>query len=145
VLTRAELGRELTGGSWTVRELHWLDDTRFAAIVRDRGFDYLALFERGRVVRPPINGFEGLEGLKPSPHARFVAAYERSGTVVIAGRAGRAVHLPVQRGRGIAWSPDERWVAVGDEGGIWVFRADGTGAAPARIPLPARDVLWTGP
>jgi hypothetical protein len=143
VLTRAELGRELTGGSWTVRELHWLDDTRFAAIVRDRGFDYLALFERGRVVRPPINGFEGLEGLKPSPHARFVAAYERSGTVVIAGRAGRAVHLPVQRGRGIAWSPDERWVAVGDEGGIWVFRADGTGPAPVRIPLPARDVLWT--
>lgn len=145
VLTRAELGRELPGGSWTVRELHWLDDTRFAAIVRNRGFDYLALFERGHPVRAPVDGFEGLEGLKPSPRGRFVAAYERSGALVIVDRGGRSVHLPVQRGRGIAWSPDERWVAVADEGGIRVFRADGSGPAPVRIPLPARDVLWTKP
>jgi hypothetical protein len=128
-----------------VRELHWLGNARFAAIVRDRGFDYLALVDRGRVVRGPVNGFEGLAGLKPSPHGRFVAAYEQSGTIVIVGPAGKPVHLPVQRGDGIAWSPDEKWVAVATEGGIWVFRADGTGPAPVRIPVPAQDVLWTRP
>ncbi|HXV96566.1 MAG TPA: hypothetical protein VD695_08455 [Gaiellaceae bacterium] len=145
VLTRAQLARQLPGGSWTVTELHWLDDTRFAAIVRDRGFDYLALFERGRVVRAPVYGFEGLEALKPSPQGRFVAAYERSGTIVVVGPAGKPVHVSIQRGDGIAWSRNEKWVAVATEGGIWLFRADGTGPAPVRIPIPARDVVWTEP
>ena len=144
VLTRASLASQLFG-AWRVKELSWLDDRRFAAIIRERGFDNLAIVDRGRVVRGPVNGFEGLEGLKPSPQTRFVAAFERSGTIVIASRAGEPVHLPVQRGHGIAWSPDERWVAVVDDGSIWVFRADGTGPAPVRIPIPAEDVLWTGP
>jgi hypothetical protein len=145
VLTRAELARQLRGGSWIVRELHWLDETRLAAIVRDRGFDYLALFEHGRLLRAPVYGFEGLQGLRPSPQGRFVAAYERSGTIVIVGSAGKPVHLPIQRGGGIVWSRNEKWVAVATEGGIWVFRADGTGPAPIRIPIPAQDVLWTEP
>jgi hypothetical protein len=147
VLTRGGLGRQLPGGPWTVRELHWLDDTRFAAIVRRRGLDYLAIVDRGRVVRRPAGGFRGLVGLKPSPRGRFVAAYERNGglvgTLAVVNRAGRSVQLPVERGRGVAWSPDENWVAVADKGGIWVFRADGTGLVSIRIPLPARDVLWT--
>jgi hypothetical protein len=145
VLTRVGLTTQLSGGSWRVRELQWLDDHRFAAIIRERGFDNLAIVDRGRVVRGPVNGFEGLEGLRPSPQTRFVATFERSGTIVIASRAGEPVHLPVQRGHGIAWSPDDRWVAVADDGGIWVFRADGTGPAPVRIPIPAQDVLWTQP
>ena len=50
-----------------------------------------------------------------------------------------------ESGHGIAWSPDEEWVAEATEYGIYVWRADDEIPDLVRIPVVARDLLWTGP
>jgi hypothetical protein len=129
-------------------EILWLDDERFAAIVSGpsaASHDYLLVFRRGRMVRDPTFQYADLAGLRPSPSGRLVAAYEPGRRIHVVNRRGEPVDLVMNRGRGISWSPDEEWIAEVTEGGIWVFRADGTGSAPIRIPIPAEDVLWSEP
>ena len=154
VLSRAELDRQLRGARWRgselrIEELHWLTDARFAAILQARSADdreeYLALFERGRIVREPSFAYADLGGIRPSPTGRLVAAYVRGrgGGIVVVDREGEPVHLAMAHGHGIAWSPDERWIAEATEDAIYVFRADEESPEFIRIPITvARDVLW---
>jgi hypothetical protein len=152
VLTRAELARQLTGAFWPVarprfKELRWLDDERFAAVVQGRTpeerVDFLALFDRGKLVGDPVPYVE-LGGLKASPTGSRVAAAdtERGGIVALDGN-GRRIQLALDSGHGIAWSPDENWIAEATEGGIYVWRADDESPELIHIPVVARDLLWT--
>ena len=75
-----------------------------------------------------------------------MAAFEADkGGIVAIDRAGRLIPLALDRGSGIAWSPDENWIAEASEGGIYVFRADDESPEPIQIPVAARDLLWSAP
>lgn len=155
VLTRAELARQLLEQRWAAvrprfTELAWLDDQRFAAIFEQRtpdgSFEGIVLFDRGRLVNTPMAPYDELGGLTPSPTGARVAAFEvDKGGIVAIDRAGRLIPLPLDRGSGIAWSPDENWIAEASEGGIYVFRADDESPEPIQIPVAARDLLWSAP
>jgi hypothetical protein len=152
VLTRAELARQLRGAPWSgyalsIKELHWLNDRRFAAIMQARSAggtsDYLVIFERERLVREPIFAYADLGGIRPSPSGRLVAAYDEGlGGIVVVDSAGESVQLAMDHGDGITWSPDERWIAEATEDGIYVFRADEDSPEFIQIPVVARDLLW---
>lgn len=155
VLATAALTRQLREQGWAarkprVKELVWLDGRRFAAIYEQRTpdgrYDNLVLFDRGRLVREPVGPYDELGGLKPSPTGSRVGASEteRGGIVAIDG-LGDPIHLALDSGSGIAWSPDEQWIAEATEGGIYVFRADEDSPELIHIPVVARDVLWAEP
>ena len=155
VFTRTELARQLRGVPWSgyglsIKELRWLDNERFAAIMRARSAggasDYLVIVERGRLVREPIFAYADLGSIRPSPTGRLVAAYDRArGGVVVANRAGESVQLAMDHGDGIAWSPDEEWIAEATEEGVYVFRADEDSPEFIQIPVVASDLVWEKP
>jgi hypothetical protein len=155
VLRRADLMRQLRDPGWAgsdprVTEAYWLDGDSLATIVRARrdggSTDHLVLFERGRLVREPAAPYAELGGIRPSPSGRFVVAHETErGGFVVVDRQGEPVPLLLNYGSGIAWSPDERWIAEATEGGLYVFRADADSTEIVQIPVAARDVLWTEP
>jgi hypothetical protein len=152
VLTRAQLARELQGVPWSgyvlsIKELHWLDNRRFAAIMRARSADgpsdYLVIFAGGRLVSEPTFAYADLRGIRPSPSGRFVAAFDEGrGGLVVVNRAGESVQLALDHGDGISWSPDEQWIAEATEDGVYVFRADEVSPEFIHIPVVATDLLW---
>jgi hypothetical protein len=152
VLTRPELARQLRGAPWSgyvlgIKELHWLTNESFAAIMRARSAggasDYLVIVERGRLVGEPTFAYADLGGIRPSPSGHVVAAYdEERGGLVVVNRSGESVQLAMDHGNGIAWSPDEKWIAEATEGGIYVFRAGENSPEFIQIPFIARDLLW---
>jgi hypothetical protein len=145
---RPTAARSRWGGSdLRIEELHWLTNARFAAILQARSAvdreEYLTLFERGRIVREPTFAYADLGGIRPSPSGRLVAAYVGGGGIVAVDSRGEPVHLAIGHGHGIAWSPDERWIAEATEDAIYVFRADEERPEFIRIPVTdARDLLW---
>lgn len=52
------------------------------------------------------------------------------------------MRLALAHGNGIAWSPDERWIAEATKGGILVFRTNEETPELIRIPVVASDLLW---
>jgi hypothetical protein len=152
VLTRADLERQLRGARWRsvelgIEEVHWLTRRRFAAILQARSADerqeYLVVFERGRILREPALPYSDLSAIRPSPTGRLAAAYVGGpGGIVVVDRAGEPVRLAMEHGHGIAWSPNDAWIAEATESGIYVFRADEESPEFIEIPVLARDVLW---
>lgn len=153
VLSHEDLVREFRRARWldfefAVEELLWLDDRRFAAIVRarsvDGGGELLAIFEDRRLVSGPPFAYEDLEALRPSPTGALVAAHilNPNGLAVV-DRRGRVGRLAFPYGAAITWSPDERWIAeaMGEEG-IVFFRADERNPRPIFLPIVARDLVW---
>lgn len=152
LLSRADLVREFRRAGWLrlrfgVEELHWLDNRRFAAIVRARsvggGGELLAIFkDRGLVSGPPF-AYEDLEGLRPSPTGALVAAHiVDPGGIAVVDRRGGVVRLGVPFGDAVTWSPDERWIAEAVEEGIVFFRADERNPRTIFVPIVARDLVW---
>jgi hypothetical protein len=153
VLSHEDLVRELRRARWldfdfAVEELQWLDDRRFAAIVRarsvDRGGELLAIFEDRKLVAGPPFAYEDLEALRPSPTGALLAAHIRnpSGLAVV-DRSGRVERLAFPYGTAVTWSPDERWIAEAmEEEGIVFFRADDRSPRPIFLPIFARDLVW---
>jgi hypothetical protein len=141
-----------------VTALAWLGQTRVLLVLASRpgGGGAVAVFERGRLARLP-RLFGRFDRLRVSPRRRFVALSTRSATgepaVWLVDRAGRLVATqfgsPVTRA--LAWSPDERWTAVATRASVFVLPTDElellrAGRQPPTIPLPvpARDLAWTG-
>ena len=75
------------------------------------------------------------------PGDAFGAIPLRCSTIVLS-RADLDRRLALAHGNGIAWSPDERWIAEATEGGIVVFRTNGETPELIRIPVVASDLLW---
>ena len=136
-----------------VEAVAWLSDTRFAAIVHGAGTfgapedELLALFEGDRLVRTAPCCWSDLAQLRVSPLRRFVAVRSERGLIVV-DRSGRAVPLPRGRatGRALAWSPDERWLAVATGSAVAFLGLEGgvpaAGRPAASIPLRARELAW---
>ena len=79
------------------------------------------------------------------PGSRVAAADTERGGIVAIDTRGRQIELALDDGHGIAWSPDESWIAEATEGGIYVWRADDQSPDLIEIPVTAREVLWDGP
>jgi hypothetical protein len=152
VLARADLIREFRRVGWTdfdfrVEELHWLDDSRFAAIVQARsvsgGADLLAIFEKRRLVADPASVYNDLSGIRLSPSGSLVSArILNPGGIVTVDRDGRSVRLALRHGDAVAWSPDEEWLAEATADGIYIFRAGELSPQFVHIPIVARDLVW---
>lgn len=152
MLARADLTREFRRVGWTdfdfrVEELHWLDDSRFAAIVQARsvggGADLLAIFEKRRLVADPASAYNDLSGIRPSPTGSLVSArILNPGGIVTVDRDGKSVRLALRHGDAVAWSPDEEWLAEATADGIYLFRAGELSPQFVHIPIVARDLVW---
>ena len=152
MLARADLTREFRRVGWTdfdfrVEELHWLDDSRFAAIVQARaaggGADLLAIFEKRRLVADPASAYNDLSGIRPSPTGSLVSArILNPGGIVTVDRDGKSVRLALRHGDAVAWSPDEEWLAEATADGIYIFRAGELSPQFVHIPIVARDLVW---
>jgi hypothetical protein len=152
LLAREDLRRELRQAGWTpadfrVEELHWLDNRRFAAIVRarsaDEGADLLAVFEDRQLVADPRYAYNDLDSIRPSPSGALVSArIPITGGIVTVDREGEPVRLALRHGNAVTWSPDEEWIAEATADGIYVFRAGDDSPQFFHIPIVARDLVW---
>ncbi|MDQ3875210.1 MAG: hypothetical protein M3322_06620, partial [Actinomycetota bacterium] len=141
---RGELGDRCARAG--VREVAWRTPARVAAIAycltrEGASRDYLALFTNRRLT-PPLSGpHRRLRDLRTSPHGRYVSVLVGPSRPLVLDR-GRRIALPgTFRGtRAVAWSPDERWIAVGTKRGVYLFPR----ARPRLhfLPVQAFDLAW---
>ena len=130
-----------------VTDLAWLDIDHLILSLQVRGRyvpreSVTALLE-GKTVIGQAPSFQGpAEGWFASSAGSFAAS--GGGTILTAG--GDAIARPDQltRGRAVAFSPDERWLAFVTEQSIYLLGTP-RNAEPGRIiriPVPARDLAW---
>ena len=75
----------------------------------------------------------------------YVAARAGSDGLELLDSSGLEVEPPGIEGyRAIAWSPDEQWMAVATDGGVFVFRPGVPGPPELELALDARDLDWRG-
>lgn len=101
-----------------------------------------ALFRRRRLVTIAANFRGPYENLVVSPGGAFVASED--GTLFV--RAGRSLdpQQGLPRGRAVAFSPDERWLAYVTGVSVYLVGTPAN-AEPGRIirlPFPAQDFAW---
>jgi hypothetical protein len=106
---------------------------------------FLAAFEAERLVfvRPEI-GAGGFSELVASPRGGFVAvATERPAGFLVVTSAGGQVPLPSLPGaHALAWSPDERLLALATRASVYVLAVGDPAARVVRLPIAAGDVSW---
>jgi hypothetical protein len=150
LLSRADVAHALerfpwiAGGRAAVRAAAWLDTSRVAVVVRltEAGGvgDFVAVFRGRRLLGEPyLAGV--VDDLRPSPLGRYVAARTSSGVIVL-DRSGtwRLVTGPAAA---VAWSADERWIAIARAGALTL--ADNLDLETARVvqlPVQATDLYW---
>lgn len=134
-----------------VREAAWLDGRRLAAILSANGaegrMDMLAIYDGRELDAFTFDGPGGLSELRTSPRGRYAAARSTGGRdaefVMI--ESGRELNTPRIVGyRALAWSPDEQWVAVAAERGVFVYRPGAPGPPELELELDAHDLAWRG-
>jgi hypothetical protein len=130
----------------SVREIAWLDERRFAAIVRlhrrSDTRDAVAILDvaaRRAYGAPILAGSIGK--LAASPAGRYVAAWFEGQGIRLFDRAGQPLGEPVAGTRALAWSPDERWAVFARERDLRFVALDGA-ARPIAVPILARDLAW---
>jgi hypothetical protein len=139
-----------------VDAIAWLTDSRAAALLSLRvagrpdlrGSQAVAFFENGRFdhLTPFFRG--DLVGLRAHPRGRYVAL--APGFVLRAD--GSEVSLPrnLVTARGVAWSPDGRWLALALRGAVTLVSAaslerydrNGSGLRTIDVPLEAHELEW---
>jgi hypothetical protein len=135
----------------------WFNETRAAVLVRVRlrgrlrvlgPVAVLAVYEGARLVR--ATQYAGAFDLRMSPQRSFVGVVETGRRVTIVSRSGTqvlgAADLPSPSAHAVAWSPDERWVAVASRWSVYLLRMADLAADRQpriiRLPLVARDLAW---
>ncbi|MGH3015315.1 MAG: hypothetical protein ACRDNN_10230 [Gaiellaceae bacterium] len=87
--------------------------------------------------------------VRPSPRGGY---YALLGSGVVAGigspiysRDGRQLARPegIPRPHAIAWSADERWMALATDESVYVYPTEEPDRLVVRIPLPVRDLDWS--
>jgi hypothetical protein len=130
---------------WRTTRLAWSDNDRFAIIAdgRDRAghpLTLLALFNGARVVAYTLHVSVRVTELRASPRGNYLVVLGPDGVRIY---DARRPTLPLARGfgaiSGVAWSNDERWLAISRDGEVVLKGPKG------RIVLPfaARDLAWT--
>jgi hypothetical protein len=150
LLSRADVARALARFPWiagdhaAVRAAAWLDASRAAVVVRlmeaEGAGDFVAVFRGRRLLGEPYLA-GAVDDLRPSPLGRYVAARTPSGVIVL-DRSGtwRLVTGPASA---VAWSADERWIAIARAGAVTL--ADNLDLETARVvqvPVQAADLYW---
>jgi hypothetical protein len=130
---------------WRTIRIAWVGSNRFAAIAdgNDRAghsLTLLALFVDTRVIAYTLHVPVRVSELRASPRGRYLVVLGPDGLRVYdAKRPG----LPFARGfadvSAVAWSIDERWLAVARGGRVTLRGPNGRIA----LPFTARDLAWT--
>jgi hypothetical protein len=130
-----------------VTDLAWLDIDHLILSLQVRGRyvprDSITVLLEGKTVLGEATSFQGPTGDWFASSAGSFAAAE-NGTILTAG--GETSPRPDQltRGRAVAFSPDERWLAFVTEQSIYLLGTP-RNAEPGRIiriPVAARDLAW---
>ena len=130
----------------SLRESAWLSDRRFVAIISlGPGEDLLGIYDRNRLVGWRLSDAGGFSDLRVSPRGTYLAAKDGPDEFVVLDAAGEPVDtLGIVGYRSIAWSPDDQWIAVAADGGVFVFRPGVRGPPAIELALDARDLDWRG-
>jgi hypothetical protein len=140
-----------TIGRTSLREVVWLDDRRFAALLATNrppgpeGLDLLVIFDGRRPVRGATFLAPRLSGLVASPRGGHLVVRTGRGpreALTFLDPNGNPSNLAFVNAHAIAWSPDERWAAVATQRSILVFRATGPYLRVRRLALLATDIAW---
>jgi hypothetical protein len=109
----------------------------------------LAIYDGTELAQYTFDGFGGLSELRVSPGGRYAAAKSTGGRDAPGGfvmiEAGRELNTPRIAGyRTIAWSPDEQWLAVAADDGVFVYRPGAPGPPELEFDVDAQDLDWRG-
>jgi hypothetical protein len=130
---------------WRATRLAWAGVDRFVVVAdgRDRAghpLTLLALFSGARVVAYTLHVSVRVTELRASPRGHYLVVLGPDGVRVY---DARRPTLPLARGfgaiSGVAWSNDERWLAVAQDGEVVLHGPTGR----IVLPLAARDLAWT--
>ena len=150
-VSRAVGRASATIGPTRLREVVWLDDRRFAALLATNkppgpeGLDLLVVFEGRRPVRGAAFLAPRLSGLVASPRGRHLVVRTGRGpreALTFISRSGSPSNLSFVNAHAIAWSPDERWAVVATQRSILLFRATGPYLRVRRFAIVATDIAW---
>ncbi len=135
-----------------VREAAWLDERRLAAILSANGpegrVDMLAIYDGRELDAVHLRRRWWVLGAARQSR-RTLCRREvdrrprRAGIRHDRGRP-RGEHAPDRRLPRVAWSPDEQWVAIAAEGGVFVYHPGAPGPPELELDLDAHDLAWRG-
>jgi hypothetical protein len=132
--------------SYELAEVQWLDQSTFAAILSGRQpwQRAVAVFGQGALETVVPEFGQRISSLTASPHGNLGFAHSQLGReFVMLTRNGREVPLPrIANARAIAWSPDERWVALMTRTTTFIART-GTRQVVRQIPVGGDSLDWT--
>jgi hypothetical protein len=131
-----------------LRGLAWFDSRHPVVLLRatfrlDPRVEVVAFFEDRRPWA--ISRAFGLAPeLELSPFRNYVTAHAQAGDgIVVLDRDARAVPLPtLPQAHRVAWSPDERWLAVATQASVYIVRVGDPNARARRLGLVASDLAW---
>jgi len=144
-----------------VREAAWLDDRRLAAIFSAQGpqlgeitggtsSDMLAIYDGTELGPFTFDGAGGLSDLRVSPGGRYAAAKSTGGrdtpggfVLLEAGRGERTTPR-IDGYRTLAWSPDDQWMAIAADDGVFLFQPGAAWLPGPELDLDAHDLAWRG-
>jgi hypothetical protein len=151
-VSRAVGSARATIGPTRLREVAWLDDRRFAALLSTNkppgpeGLDLLVVFEGRRPVRGATFLAPRLSGLVVSPRGGHLVVRTGRGpreALTFFDRSGTPSNLSFVNAHAIAWSPDERWAVAATRRSILLFRTTGPYLRVRRFAIVATDIAWT--
>jgi len=140
-----------TIGPTRLRDVAWLDDRRFAALLTasrppgPEGLDLVLIFEGRRSVRGPTFLAPRLSGLGASPRGGHLVVRTGRGpreALTLLDRDGNPSNLSFVNAHAIAWAPDGRWAVVATQRSILLFRATGPYLRLRRLAIVATDIAW---
>jgi hypothetical protein len=146
--SRSQLARalerqpELRGLSgWRASRVAWLSPARFAVVASNGSRTVLAVFSGRRIVALKERAPSPVIELRGSPRGNYVVLGTATGVRVYDARRG---DLPRVRRFGmlvsVAWSSDERWLAVAQEQKVLLVGPNG---GVVLLPFKALDLAWT--
>ncbi len=125
------------GRGWRAERIAWLGTDRLA-LVASRGPNFVLALFSGKDVAARIRVLPGTD-LRASLRGTFVGARSTDGVQVYDARVGLRRVSASAKQTAVAWSPDERWVAVATKRDV-VLRHGGERVV---LPLSAVDLAWT--
>jgi hypothetical protein len=132
--------------NYELAEVQWLDQSTFAAILSGRQpwQRAVAVFDQGALETVVPEFGQRISSLTVSPHGNLGFAHNQLGReFVMLTHDGREVPLPrIANARAIAWSPDERWVALMTRTTIFIAHT-GTRQVVRQIPVGGDSLDWT--
>ncbi len=134
------------GASYSLREVAFLDDERFAAIVAARHgrarIEFVAVFSEGKAIAEPSVFAEHLSDLEASPRGDFVSVRLGGRDLALLDRRARKTGFFFSKARAIAWSPNGHWAAVAEPDQVVVLEPGERSIRYFALPLVAREIAW---